>query len=311
MKKMKTKFVGILAIAGLIAMAVFVGTATADGGADIYGSRFYGYFEQQHNFTTADNLYAWGDFGDYSYTYTNPPCPDGCGGRIYVVEHKETWTNGDLLDDVSGGFETLPWSNSFFEMAWLTPLEPGTYDLILDLNVSGTENYYVWTNISDPYGGYITDYVWSFTVIGPLPPETEEVYIDIKPESCPNPIYLGKQGLQSVAVLGTADFDVTDIDPETILLTREGYEDVGVAPIRWSYEDVAMPYEGELCGCHEEGADGYADLTLKFKTQDLVSTLNLAEVVGETIPLTLTGELKDGTSFEGKDCIWVLETNKK
>lgn len=72
-----------------------------------------------------------------------------------------------------------------------------------------------------------------------------------------------------------------------------------------------MPYEGELCGCHEEGADGYADLTLKFKTQDLVSTLNLAEVVGETIPLTLTGKLKDGTSFEGKDGIWVLETDKK
>jgi hypothetical protein len=303
-RKMKTKMIGTLAIAGLIAMAVFVGTAAADGNAYIIASRTTSY-NYDTIFSTTDDVYAWGFLG-----YESGVGDDG--GRVYIVNYSATWTNGDVLNDVSAGYEIAHWGYvGLFDgiLAWPTPLEPGKYNLILDLNC--TEHNGVWTNISDSYGGYITDPVWSFTVIGPLPPETEEVYIDIKPESCPNPIYLGKQGLQSVAVLGTADFDVTDIDPETILLTREGYEDVGVAPIRWSYEDVATPYEGELCGCHEEGADGYTDLTLKFKTQDLVSTLNLAEVVGETIPLTLTGELKDGTSFEGKDCIWVLETDKK
>ena len=35
MKKMKTKMIGTLAIAGLIAMAVFVGTAAANGVAHI------------------------------------------------------------------------------------------------------------------------------------------------------------------------------------------------------------------------------------------------------------------------------------
>jgi len=132
----KTKIVGILAIAGLIAMVVLVGTAAANGGAEIYGSRFFGDFEKQHNFTTTDNLFGWGDFGDYSYP-GEPPCPVGCGGRIYVVEHQEIWTNGDPLIDVSGGYETVAWGYSFFKMAWPTPLTPGTYDLVLDLDVSG------------------------------------------------------------------------------------------------------------------------------------------------------------------------------
>jgi hypothetical protein len=302
-------------IAGLIVMAVFAGTAAANGGGVIYGSCALWNGEHRHNFTTTNNLYAWGDFGEYSYTYGNQPCPAGCGGRIYVVEHKEIWTNGDALTDVSSdGYETVPWGNLFFEMAWPKHLTAGTYDLILDLDVSGTENYYVWTNITNPTGcgePYITDPIWTITVTGPLPPVTEDVYVDIKPSSCPNPINLNRNGVMSVAVLGTDEFDVATIDPSTILLMREG---VGgkVVPLRWSYEDVATPYEGEDdCGCHELGGDGYVDLTLKFETQDLVSTLNLDEVVGETIPLTLTGNLNDGTPFEGQDCVWVLETDKK
>ncbi|RCV63712.1 hypothetical protein C5S53_12470 [Methanophagales archaeon] len=198
-------------------------------------------------------------------------------------------------------------------MVWPTPLTPGTYDLIIDLDVSGYP--YVWTNITNPYSGskYIEDPVLTIDVAGPSPLEPADVYIDIdiKPKSCPNPINVGKQGLQSVAVLGTLDFDVSTIDNSTIQLTREGYEDF-VEPLRWSYEDVGTPYEGELCGCHDLGDDGYIDLTLKFKTQDLVTELNLAEVVGDILPLTLTltltGELdEDGKSFiKGHDCIWVL-----
>jgi len=146
----------------------------------------------------------------------------------------------------------------------------------------------------------------TFTVVG----LENIVDIDIKPESCPNPVNLDKQGLLPVAIIGTGDFDITDIDPDTILLTREGC-DSGVAPIRWNYEDVATPYTGtDDCGCHELGGDGYLDMSLKFDTQELVIELNLVEVVGQTIPLTLTGKLRDGTLFEGQDCIWVLETEK-
>ena len=145
---MKRKTIGAFVIAGLIAMVVLVGTAAANGGAEINGSRFFGDFEKRHNFTTADNLYGHGDFGDYSYTFNESPCPVGCGGRVYVVEHRETWVNGTELTDVSGGNETVAWDNTIFEMAWPTPLTPGTYDLIIDLNVSGYLG--VWTNVTNP-----------------------------------------------------------------------------------------------------------------------------------------------------------------
>jgi len=137
------------------------------------------------------------------------------------------------------------------------------------------------------------------------------VYVDIKPGSFPNPLNLKSQGLISVAICGTADFDVATIDPQTIRLTREGVED-GVAPIRWSYEDVATPYTGEPCGGHELGGDGYLDLTLKFKTQELVATLGLDAFKGEVIVLILTGNLKEedgGTPIRGQDCVWILNVD--
>ena len=136
-----------------------------------------------------------------------------------------------------------------------------------------------------------------------------KVEVDIKPGSCPNPLNLTSKGVLPVAVLGTEEFDVTTIDPLTILLSREEVEE-GVAPIRSDYEDVATPFEGELCDCHDLNGDGYEDLTLKFKTQELVETLGLAEVAGDEIPLTLTGELREnkgGKPIKGQDCIWVLK----
>ena len=134
------------------------------------------------------------------------------------------------------------------------------------------------------------------------------VDIDVKPGSCPNPLNLKSKGVLPVAVLGTAEFDVTTIDPGTIQLNRNCEGCVGVAPIRWSYEDVATPFIGELCDCHDLNGDGYIDLTLKFDTQELVSNLKLDEAAGETVPLTVTGDLKaenGGTPIEGEDCIRV------
>lgn len=144
------------------------------------------------------------------------------------------------------------------------------------------------------------------------PPPVIEVYVDIKPGSCPNPFNLKDKGVLPVAVLGTNDFDVTTIDPATILLTREGY-DVGVSPLRWAYEDVATPYTGEPGGCHALKGDGHLDLTLKFESQMVKTTLGLAAEAGNTIPLLITGNLKEeagGTAIEGSDYVRVLATGK-
>ena len=166
----------------------------------------------------------------------------------------------------------------------------------------------VYAQLKDTFGqlsNVFTDQIDYLESCGSVVP----VFVDIKPGSCPNPLNLKSKGVLPVAVLGTEDLDITTIDPTTIRLSREGVEGE-VRPIRSDHEDVATPFEGELCDCHELNGDGYPDLTLKFKTQELVETLGLGEVAGETIPLTLTGELMEsegGTPIKGEDCLWVLD----
>jgi hypothetical protein len=163
-----------------------------------------------------------------------------------------------------------------------------------------------------PWGNEILCTEWALLVLQKVvpPPPVISVYVDIKPGSCPNPLNKKSKGVLPVAVLGTEDFDVTAIDPETIELTLEGVEG-GVLPLRWNYEDVATPFEGELCDCHELEGDGILDLTLKFDTQDLVGELDLCDFDdGEEIPLTITGYLYDGREIKGADCIRVLEKGK-
>lgn len=169
---------------------------------------------------------------------------------------------------------------------------------------------YVWPHGS--YGtmsGTVLSTEWALLTLEKAAPPVGviPVFIDIKPGSCPNPLNPKSKGVLTVAVLGTEGFDVTTIDPASILLSLEGIVG-GVEPIRWSDEDVATPFEGELCDCHDLDGDGYMDLILKFDTQDLVETLGLGGYAGETIHLTLTGNLKAegddvGPPIQGSDCV--------
>ncbi|MHC4336466.1 MAG: hypothetical protein ACYSTG_00750, partial [Planctomycetota bacterium] len=93
------------------------------------------------------------------------------------------------------------------------------------------------------------------------------VVVDIKPGSCPNPLNVKSKGVLPVAILGSEDFDVNAVDVASIRLA-------GVAPIRGSYEDVGAPViDANDCNCTEDGPDGYLDLTLKFKTQEIVEPI--------------------------------------
>jgi hypothetical protein len=143
-------------------------------------------------------------------------------------------------------------------------------------------------SLGPTHNGYILDFV-ILAVTYPIP-----LHVDIKPSSWPNPLHLRDKGVLPVAVYGTEDFDATTIDPETVRLTRDG---VGVAPLRWSWEDV--------------NEDGYPDLSLKFKAQEVIQTLGLDALHDrDVIPLTLTGNLKaefGGTPIEGQDIILILE----
>ncbi|MHC4266511.1 MAG: LamG-like jellyroll fold domain-containing protein, partial [Planctomycetota bacterium] len=126
------------------------------------------------------------------------------------------------------------------------------------------------------------------------------VALDIKPGSCPNPLNLKSKGILPVAVLGSEVLDVNDIDLVSVRLA-------GVSPIRSSLEDVATPVTDiNDCNCTTDGPDGYIDLTLKFRTQEIVEAL-LEEYYelekDQAISLRLVSELNDGSVIVGEDCI--------
>jgi hypothetical protein len=180
-----------------------------------------------------------------------------------------------------------------------------------------------WAGYSNWVGALAVGWYINILNAVPIPPPCIDVYVDIKPTSCPNPLNTNSRGVLPVAILGTETFDVATVDPATVRLA-------GVAPLRWNYEDVATPFMGELCDCHELGPDGYMDMTLKFKTQDIVAALEamnshalvsamkrgepsadggvLSLVVGprEYVHLPLTGETLDGDDICGEDCVRVM-----
>lgn len=138
------------------------------------------------------------------------------------------------------------------------------------------------------------------------------VDFDIKPRSCPNALNvtsfdmkpgknskLKRGGVMPVAILGTVDFSVYDIDISTVELE-------GVAPLQHAYEDVAAPVlDGEECECGTARLDGYMDLTLKFNKLHIISALGSVSV-NDVIPLEISGTLLDGTPFEGVDCVRII-----
>lgn len=132
------------------------------------------------------------------------------------------------------------------------------------------------------------------------------VSVDIKPGSCPNPLNTKSKGGLPVAILGTADFDVNQIDPASVSIE-------GVSPLRWAWADVGTPYgapvEDCLADCTEEYGDGIMDLIFNFDRQEIVAALG--DIYdGDCLVLTLTGNLKEefgGTPFVGEDVLLILK----
>jgi hypothetical protein len=134
---------------------------------------------------------------------------------------------------------------------------------------------------------------------------------DIKPGSCPNSFNRGSNGVLPTALVGETDFDVMDVDVESLLLSRLDGVGGAVGPnvkvngqLHVDYEDVATPFENEDCECHEMEGDGIMDLTIKFNTNELVAALEMGDLdPGALVPLLVTGTLMDGTMFAAMDCV--------
>lgn len=143
------------------------------------------------------------------------------------------------------------------------------------------------------------------------------VGIDVKPQSCPNPLNAKKKGVIPVAILGSDTLDVGDIDPSTIQLNgvdaKPGFV---VADVAQPDADSSDPSQGEdIPFCNGEcwewaGApvdykgDGHLDLVLTFDAQAVIALLG--GTTEECYTLTLTGELTGGGGIIGSDEIKLL-----
>ena len=170
---------------------------------------------------------------------------------------------------------------------------PGTTK---NLEVSAT--YYQWFKDPDIKGapaactnapcypniwiGSITTNVATATVQnGPV-----TIQIDIKPGTTPNTINLGSNGNVPVAILSSASFDATTVDPLSVTLADAKLKVKGKSNTpMFSIEDV--------------NGDGLKDMIVHIDVQ------GLSLAVGETVAI-LKGKTKTGLLFQGQDTIRIV-----
>jgi hypothetical protein len=143
-----------------------------------------------------------------------------------------------------------------------------------------------------------------------IPPGSLELPLDIRPGACPNPLNRQSRGVLPVALVGSDTFDVSEVDLGTLQLARADGVGGSVAPHEGPpgphsvVDDVATPFDGELCDCHDLAGDGFDDLVLHFRVDDLVAALELDDLAaGTDVELQLSGALLDGSPLTASDCI--------
>jgi glucose/arabinose dehydrogenase len=96
--------------------------------------------------------------------------------------------------------------------------------------------------------------------------------LDIKPGSCPNPLNRRSRGVLPVALLGTEDFDVTDVDVSTLTLGRGG-------PVRLFTASLDGDQANAGAGTGST-ATGQAFMTLNIDTNEFTLDLTIEGLLG-------------------------------
>lgn len=130
------------------------------------------------------------------------------------------------------------------------------------------------------------------TLAGYVPPIC--VSFDVRPGSCRNPLNPKSHGIVTALVLGSADFNVHDIDVSLLQIEESA------SPSSSRIVDMGSTYGGGGHPCADMSPDGIDDLRLEFLVQDIAAVLGPVGK-GDIVPLRITGRLIDGTPIEGED----------
>jgi formylglycine-generating enzyme required for sulfatase activity len=117
------------------------------------------------------------------------------------------------------------------------------------------------------------------------------VEISIKPGNDVNPINPRSRGIIPVAILGSDTFDPEDVDE-----TTPAFGPNAVMP----RHDLTEP-ETFIDHLRDVNEDGFTDLVTHYRTQEIGFAIGDAEAC-------ISGELLDGTPFEGCDTVEVIGT---
>ena len=180
----------------------------------------------------------------------------------------------------------------------------------VDLNDDGAADLVTVNADEGVTGGSVT------AILGDPSPIAFGARLDIRPGSCPNSLNRRSPGVLPVALLGSGDFDVSQVDLSTVVLERAAGIGSSVAPLQGPpgpfpvIADVATPFDGPGapgCDCHDLGGDGTLDLAIKFALAEVVTQLRLDLLEGgDVVELVLSGLLLDGTPFAASDCIRIV-----
>jgi hypothetical protein len=154
------------------------------------------------------------------------------------------------------------------------------------LTAAGTHTVYMysyaeaaswWAGVDED--DFVEDSLTFEVVLPPL-----EVDIDIKPGSDPNCFNSNSHGVIPVAILGSADFDASTVDPFTVSLDSAGVRVKGESGKAGSLEDV--------------NADGFQDLVVQITDEGGYTS-------GDTTAI-LEGYTYDGLPIVGTDTICIV-----
>lgn len=225
----------------------------------------------------------------------------GSGNTLYIGLRA---TEIRLIDKTTGDFiSKFSQATGWAEDLTCDPLTYAPLEAIL-------AKYFSFEGPDFGHGGFYGYYKAFEVAPGTCSLPLAAVPLDIKPSSCPNPINVDSKGkgVLPIAINGSAGFDVTRIDPSSVMLE-------GVAPLRSQVEDVSTAYAPFLgkaseFDCNNFGPDGFNDLTFKFSKAEIINALASAVMDGEVVVLHLTGKLKEefgGTGIIGQDVMVVIK----